>query len=165
MPTANPYRLGELSKLYWIPNSDFDHDDGDGVVLDDGAWQELCIVSATKNQAITTRQIKDRCSAKKIKSAYGRSEISISVTLNSFRLTAAQRKALENVIANQQQVSILMLTDERTNTETYGIVGTFIIESHDEEQPEEGNNTETITLKESALALHDARAIYGSAFA
>lgn len=164
MATNNPYRLGELSKLYVVIDDDIDTTQTDTAILALADWDELCLVSATKNMAVTTRQIKDRCSAKKIKSAYGRSEISINITLNSFRMTATQRKELYLAIENHKQVAVLMLTDDKSNDQTYGIVGNFIIESADEEQPEEGNNTESFVLKESAISEYDARAIYGSAF-
>lgn len=164
MPTNNPYRLGELSKFYWIINNDYDTTQPEATILADPTWEEMCIVSATKNAAVTTVQIKDRCTARRIKSSYGRTELSLSISFNQFRLTPAQKRAIDAVIQNQHTISVLLLTDERTNDETFGIVGNFILESADEEQPEEGNNTESYTLKESALSLFDAAPVYGAAF-
>lgn len=164
MPTTNPERLGELSKLYLIIDNNYDLSALDSAILIDAAWEEYCVISLTLNEAVALRQVKDRCTGARTKSSYGRSEATLSFSLNQFRLTEAQKIALDAVISGKQIVSALVLTDAIDNDETFGIVGNFIIESRDQEQPEEGNNTEAYSLKESALSDGDMRPIYGSAY-
>lgn len=160
----NPERLGELSKLYLIINNNYDLSTLDATILADVDWEEYCVISLTMNDAVALRQVKDRCTGSRTKSSYGRVETSISFSLNQFRLTEAQKIALDGVIAGKQIVSALILTGAIDDADVFGVIGNFIVESRDQEQPEEGNNTESYSLKESVLSDGDMRPIYGASF-
>lgn len=160
----NPERLGELSKLYLIIDNNYDLSALDTAILADADWEEFCCISLTINEAVALRQVKDRCTGNRTKSSYGRVEAAFNFTLNQFRLTEAQKIALDGVISGKQIVSALILTGAIDDADVFGIIGNFVVESRDQEQPEEGNNTEAYALKEAVLSDGDMRPVYGANF-
>ena len=165
----NPDHLGEYSKLYY-QITDYDITDSgvgtveDSAILADGSWIELCVVDVNVTRARDLREVIDRCVGDEKEYTGGKRETSVSVNINELRLTPEIIKGWQAISDTSAIIALLILNDDRTETEAYGLVGNFLVEQDDDTQPAEGNNTNALTYRPAARSAYDPkiRRVYGS---
>lgn len=170
MPTLNPDKLGELSKFYYqITN--YNHGDAaspvpDATILADTTWKEFCIKNLSRSATKEMREVMDRCNPFLKTYSPGRSDKGLSFELNQFRWSQniADLKAFHAAVEAGSVFAVLALNDEREQTDAWGIIGNWVIEENSTEEPEDGHNTESYTLKPAALSVVNpaVRWIYGA---
>lgn len=167
MPTKNPDKLGEKSKFYYQIIETFDLDQTDALILANASWNEFCIKNLSKTASRDMREIMDRCNPDLKTYSPGRGDKGLSYELNQFRWDLTELRAYNEAIEAGNIFAILALNDERAQTEAWGWVGNFVIEESSVEEPEDGLNTESYTLKPAARSVSNpaVRWIYGSAIA
>lgn len=170
MGTLNPDKMGELSKFYWqIPAGDqgLDLSQTDAALLSDANWGEFCIRNLSKSATKDMREIMDRCNPTLKTYSPGRGDKSLSFELNQFRWDLTDLKTYHAAIENGDVFSVLALNDDKDETEAWGWIGNYVIEEFGGEEPEDGLNTESYSLKPAARSLSNpaVRWIYGSGIA
>jgi hypothetical protein len=167
MATLNPDKLGELSKFYWqIPagNQGLDLSGSDSTLLADANWDVFCIKNLSRSATRDMREIMDRCNPTLKTYSPGRRDKGLSFELNQFRWDITDLKSFHVAIEEGQVFSVLALNDERGQTDTWGWIGNFVVEEFSGEEPEDGLNTESFSMKPAARSLTNpaVRWIYGS---
>ena len=165
MGTLNPDKLGEFSKFYYqITNYDLSDSDAN-ILTVDASWNEFCIKNLSKTATKEMREVMDRCNPDLKTYSPGRGDKGLSFELNQFRWDLADLKAFHIAVENGDIIAVLALNDEKDQTDVWGWVGNWVIEESGGEEPEDGHNTESYTLKPAANSMVNpaVRWIYGSA--
>ena len=163
MGTLNPDKLGELSKFYWDVQN-YDHSVADSVVLAETFWTPFCIKNLSRTATKEMREVMDRCNPSLKTYSPGRGDKGLSFELNQFRWDLADLKTYHAAIEAGSVIAVLALNDDLAQTEAWGWVGNWVIEESGAEEPEDGHNTESYTLKPAAVSVVNpaVRWVYGS---
>ena len=112
------------------------------------------------------REIQDRCAPTETVYSAGRTDRELTFELYEFRWRdkLADLKAFHDAIANRSIVAVLALNDAKDQTEAWGTIGNYLIGENSSEEPEDGENSESYSLRPAAdsVVTPVVRWIYGS---